>query len=203
MTDYLGNLGGAARDKYVVDLWQEAIALTVRQYGSCSPRTHSQQPPNNTPLHLMAKCSYKSWLPTDTYDRLMDTLMEACGDELNAVDNRGSTAFIMAAGAGNVPFIDYCIRRMDFLEERRIDWNHRNIDRCNAFNITDHETSNLAVHNKLMLLVKHGKLDELDHPNRAGRSSANRRNRSAPAIPGTRRAEHQQNRYRQPQGCQP
>ena len=49
---YLFHIGLPTRERgeaYAEALWMEAIALTTKEDGVCTPRTHSVHPPDNTP----------------------------------------------------------------------------------------------------------------------------------------------------------
>ena len=139
-------------------------------------------------------------MPTNIYERLLDTMFLACGNEVNAVDNRGSTALILAVGGGNAPFLAYCVGHVDFLEGLGIDWNRSNTDGMNALEMSHRNPTNTDIHNRVMHLAHVGKFGErYRRSNTPGGSSANRRDRSQQAMPGTRRAEHQRLRNRSQQ----
>ena len=155
--------------------------------------------PITPPLHLIAKCSYR-WLPTNIYNRLLDIIFLACGNELTAVDNRGSTAFLLAVGGGNAPFLAYCVGHVYFLEGLGIDWSRSNTDGVNALEMSHRNPSNTDIHNRVMHLAHVEKFGErYRRSNTFGGSSANRRDRSQQAMPGTRRAERQRFRNRSQQ----
>ena len=129
-------LNQAGRDRWVLELWMEAVKFTRRQYGECTPRTHTDLSPNNTPMMLLAK-SRISVCSTQTLHSMLSFLVIDGVGKPNLVDNRGANAVMMAAGHGNKPVFDWFAKRAGHLAESGFQWFHHNIDGRNILDLAE------------------------------------------------------------------
>ena len=173
---------GTEQQAWLLRLFREAVQHTQRQYGSCTPRTHGTQPPNNTPLMLLAKSGFPR-VTKDTYRRMMECVIY-CGGDPRLVDNHGNNAFMHACGHGNVWFVEWFYNRVEACRGKGFDFNHKNQDGRNALSMVKQAGSNHAVVKKIEDLAKKNIIERLQHepdvlrPHRHGGSSgANQRER--------------------------
>ena len=87
------------KDTFVLNLVQEAVRLTNREYGACTCRTQCDRPPNNTPLMFFAKAECKVVNRRTRFEILEKLVWQGGG--LGEVDSNGTNAVMHAAGSGN------------------------------------------------------------------------------------------------------
>ena len=168
------------KDEWVYKLFCEVVSLTVRQYGTCTPRTHGNRPANNTPLMMLSKGGYPN-ISDQCVHRMLTHLMTDGIGKPGLVDNRHNNCVMMAAGQGNKVAWDFYHQRAYHLSLYGFDWAHENIDHRNVLGLV--KSNPQAVHilascKDLCRLHYFVDKDPNDNLPCSGQSSANRRQRS-------------------------
>ena len=162
---------------FVEKLWNETIRLTTKQYDVCQPRTHSDRPPNNTPLMLLAKWGSPQ-VSDEVQERMITALVFDGGGGPGLVDNRGMNAPMHAAGVSNKTFFKWFFNRAVPLKNAGFNWDQRNEDGRNVLGLVLKLGADPEIRAMCVDLEKRKLLTRVDGDEGSDRqSTANRRNR--------------------------
>lgn len=191
---FFRSLRDRRRAEWLEALWKEAVNLTVQQYGECAPRTHGEQPANNTPLMIMAKAPYPM-VDSQTLTRMVQYLVDN-GGGINKVDNLGMNAAMHAVGSGNLCFFQWFYEKANMLWQNGFDWEKKNSSGRNMLSLISQPNRSGRVYEKVRDLCKKGYITEIVHdvdperPQRQGGASvANQRQHPRPKHNDTDIAE--------------
>ena len=127
------------KTEFVVGLVQEAVRLTIEEYGDCTCRTHSDRPTNNTPLMLYSKAACKV-VNRHTQIELLETLVNK-GGGITSVDSNGNNAVMLAAGHDNHNVFRWFFEHAPYLRDTcGFDWKHKNNDGRNVLSLVRNRT---------------------------------------------------------------
>ena len=171
-------------EKFVEAFWDETVRLTTEQYGTCTIRSHTDRPANNTPLMKLAKWGHPTMSP-EFHQRMVTTLVFLGQCEPGAVDNRNMNAFMHACGAGNRPCVGFFFDKAKQFRELGFNFDQRNDpDRRNALGVVFLGGADEWIKRKCEDLCKRGFMTAVSPAEAASiKSSAHRRNRHRSKTP--------------------